>query len=236
MLEPMPALIRIDDYKIEQILRGVECNNKPSNESGGKRSLHWKELVHFAACHCVNDVLTSTSGKSLAETLEKANNRWWTNRHYKFHSNEHFLQVRHTVNAHLLSFLTHHVASKPIMLFEPSTIHIEELGMELAQNLHVVATLDDHIQGEYIVQKFIVDETPESLELYKHMTTAFGMSAFKRLPERIEALSLISGKRYMWRPDMESWKQSLDYMRLVKSLLPASSKRADGTSGLKLIM
>lgn len=194
MLEQMPILIRIDDYKIERILRGVQRTNNPAKENEGKRNLHWKELVHFSACHCVNHVLTSTAGKSLAETLEKANNRWWTNRHYKFHSNEHFLQVRHTVNAHLMSFLKDHVASKPIILFEPSTVSIEELEMELSQNLHVVSILGDSIQEGYIVQKFIVDESSESLALYQHMTTVFGMGAFKRLPDRIEALSLLSGK------------------------------------------
>ncbi|MDF2838190.1 MAG: hypothetical protein K0Q63_3830, partial [Paenibacillus sp.] len=68
-------------------------------------------------------------------------------------------------------------------------------------------------------QKLIVDDNAEAMELYLHMTVVFGMSAFGRLPSRIEALMPLNGRRHVWRPDLRQLQKSIDYMRLVKSML-----------------
>ncbi|GBG11873.1 hypothetical protein PAT3040_06723 [Paenibacillus agaridevorans] len=112
--------------------------------------------------------------------------------------------------------------------FESFTVYVEELDMELTQQFHLI-TVQDQADGEggYIVQKLVADENPESLELYFHMTVVFGMCAFGRLPSRVEALVPLSGRRFTWKPEWQQWQKSLDYMRLVKSMLESS----EATSG-----
>lgn len=110
-----------------------------------------------------------------------------------------------------------------MILFEKFTVYIEELDMELEQKLHIAAgsgsSQHPDTKESYVVQKFIVDESAGSLELYARMTTVFRMGAFHQLPTRIEALALLSGKRYVWEPNVSFWRESLDNMRLAKSLL-----------------
>ncbi|MFD0589525.1 hypothetical protein ACFQZE_16170 [Paenibacillus sp. GCM10027627] len=216
-LEQMPALVRIDDYQMERMLIGETCFNssKPSH-----RDVTWKQLVHFSACHCVNDVLSENSGEELDLRLNKAANRRWSNRHYRFHSSEHYLQVRCMVMDHLLAFLQMHPLKNVMVLFEQMTAYIEELDMEMVQNFHIVAFDGGDASEHYNVQKYVVEEGEEALELYARMTTLFCMSAFGRLPVQIEAFSLLSGKRYAWAPNYRFWRESLDYMALIKSLLP----------------
>lgn len=69
------------------------------------------------------------------------------------------------------------------------------------------------------MRKLVADDNAEAMELYRHMTVVFGMCAFDRLPSRIETLFPLSGTRIAWKPQWRDWQRSLDYMRLVKSML-----------------
>ncbi|WP_208414608.1 hypothetical protein [Paenibacillus castaneae] len=55
------------------------------------------------------------------------------------------------------------------------------------------------------------------------MTSVFCKSAFGRLPSRIEVLSVLGGERVVFKPNEDTYKQSLDYMYLVKSMLPSAA-------------
>ena len=95
--------------------------------------------------------------------------------------------------------------------------------MELSQIFHLVSADAEGAADDYFVQKFVVDADVDSLDLLFHMTSVFCVSAFEKLPTRIEVLSLLSGKRCLFKPDEASLKQSYDFMYLVKSLLPEAN-------------
>jgi hypothetical protein len=147
--------------------------------------------------------------------------RRWTNRNYKFHSNEHFLQIKQAVITNLCTFLVDEpCSSTPIILFEQLTAYVDGLDMELSQIFHMVSADAEGAADDYIVQKFAVDTDADSLDLLFHMTSVFCANAFEKLPTRIEVLSLLSGKRFSFKPDEASLERSYDFMYLVKSLLP----------------
>lgn len=108
--------------------------------------------------------------------------------------------------------------------FETFAVYVEELDMELSQHFHLIM-MPEANKGDYVVQKLIADDNAEAMELYRRMTVVFGMCAFGRLPSRIEALLPLSGERVVWKPQWEDWQRSLDYMRLVKSMLSGGDSK-----------
>ncbi|WP_108996085.1 hypothetical protein [Paenibacillus agaridevorans] len=228
MQKLMPPLVRIEDVKIEQMLRGGGESPRSQGEMG-RRKEGWSRLVLLSACLAVHDVCVVPRQERTEALVEEACLRSFSNRHQQFHSGEHYLQTRCDIIRHLQRFMVQDSCDGEVMArFESFTVYVEELDMELTQQFHLI-TVQDQADGEggYIVQKLVADENPESLELYFHMTVVFGMCAFGRLPSRVEALVPLSGRRFTWKPEWQQWQKSLDYMRLVKSMLESS----EATSG-----
>ncbi|CAM4093872.1 hypothetical protein PAAL109150_09465 [Paenibacillus alkaliterrae] len=223
-MEQMPTIIRIEDYKLEELLR---CPIRfAAIHAGRKREsdVNWRQMVQFAASHSVNDFYMLPLEARTEAAIEAAVERWWTNRHYKFHSDEHFLQMKQTVKENLTLFLLGGACTNmPIISFEQLRTYVDELDMELSQIFHTVAADSEGGADDFIVQKFAVDVNKEALGLLFHMTSVFCMSAFEKLPSRIEVLSLLEGKRITFVPNEASLERSLDYMYLIKSLLPEAN-------------
>ncbi|RCW47822.1 hypothetical protein [Paenibacillus prosopidis] len=220
-MEQLPAVIRLEDYKLEELLRSPERFAKMQSGSKRDSGVNWRQMVQFAAMHSVNDFYKLPAEARTQAAVEAAVERWWTNRNYKFHSNEHFLQMKQAVISNLGAFLVEEqCCSTPIILFEQLTAYVDELDMELSQIFHVVSADAEGAADDFIVQKFAVDMDADSLDLMFHMTSVFCANAFEKLPARIEVLSLLSGKRILFKPDAASLKRSYDFMYLVKSLLP----------------
>lgn len=234
MQKLIPPLVRVEDAKIEQMLRGVAASPNGRQGGNGKRKEGWPRLALLSACLAVHDVCAVPRHERTEAVVEEACLRRFTNRHGQFHSAEHFLQTRCDTVRHLQKFLVQEPCEGEIMAcFESFTVYAEELDMELTQQFHLVTVQDQPgEEGGYVVQKLVADENPESLELYFHMTVVFGMCAFGRLPSRVEALVTLSGRRIAWKPDWRQWPKSLDYMRLVKSMLESSAEPAGGRRAL----
>lgn len=223
-MEQIPAVIRIEDYKLEELLRCPERFAKiKSADRKREGDVNWLQMVQFAASHSVNDFYGLPEIARTQAAVEAAVEQRWTNRNYKFHSNEHYLQMKQTVMKHLTTFLIDGpCCCTPILSYEQLSAYVEELDLEISQIFHLVSADKEGSADDFIVQKFVVDVDKEPLDLLFHMTSVFCMSAFEKLPTRIEALSLLSGKRIVFAPDEVSLERSLDYMYLVKSLLPES--------------
>jgi hypothetical protein len=222
-MELLPAVVRIEDYRLEELLRSPEQFAKKQSKRKREADVNWRQMTQFAASHAVNDFYALPFEARTAEAIAASVEHWWTNRNYKFISDEHYLQTKQTVIEHLQLFLLNGACPDiPIICFEQLTTYVDDLDMELSQIFHTVieAGNDGEGFGSYTVQKFVVDADREALELLFHMTSVFGESAFGRLPARIEALSLLDGKRITFEPDDASLEYSYDYMYLVKTLLP----------------
>jgi hypothetical protein len=220
----IPPLVRVEDGKIEQLLRGAgsfatNSNGWQAGHAKWKKEESWTQLSLHSACLAAADISLIPAAERTHAAVEEACMRRFTNRHYRFSSMEHYLETRRQVIAHLQKFLVDEPCNGTLMArFETFMVYVDELDMELSQRFHLIVMPEEN-HGDYIVQKLIADDNRESLELYVHMTIVFGMSAFGRLPSRIEALMPISGRRHVWKPDRRQRQQSMDYMRLVKSML-----------------
>jgi len=220
-MEQMPAILRVEDYKLEELLRCPERFARRQSGRKQERDVNWRQLVQYAASHSVNDFYRQPKEARSIEGIHNSVENWWTNRNYKFHSDEHYLQMKHTVKEHLTAFLLGGAApSMPIIFYEQMTAYVEELDLEISQIFHLVSAEQEGTLDEYIVQKLAVDTDEDSLNLLFHMTSVFCMSAFERLPARIEVFSLLSGKQVVFEPDEATLAHSYDYMYLIKSLLP----------------
>ncbi|MHA6482330.1 hypothetical protein ACX1C1_10575 [Paenibacillus sp. strain BS8-2] len=228
MQKLMPPLVRIEDGKIEQIIRGASSIARDGARTrygwGRERQEdNWTQLALHSACLAVGDLCLIPASERTYADVETSCMRRFTNRHYRFNSPEHFLQTRQQMITNLQKFFVDEPCNGTLMTrFETFMVYVEELDMELSQRFHLII-MPEANKGDYIVQKLVVDDNLEAMELYFHMTVVFGMTAFGHLPSRIEAIMPLSGKRLSWKPDGAKWQQSMDYMRLVKSMLGSSN-------------
>lgn len=72
------------------------------------------------------------------------------------------------------------------------------------------------------MKKYIVEEDENILSSYKHLTTLFCHLGFHGLPERIEVISLLSGKVHYYYPTKNDVQLAMDYLRLTRDLLQES--------------
>lgn len=237
-MEYVPAVLRVEDYKLEELLR---CPQKFAKSKSGRKKkgdVNWQQLVQFAASHSVNDFYKHPKEARSKAAIHASVDHWWTNRNYKFHSNEHFLQMKQAIKEQLTNFLLGgSCPDMPIIFYEQMTAYIEELDLEISQIFHLVSVDPAGAADDYIVQKLAVAMNADTLQLLFHMTSVFCMSAFEKLPSRIEVLSLLTGKKEVFVPDEQSLEHSYDYMYLVKSLLPeVDAFKVNSSSAVHLVM
>ncbi|KRE46774.1 hypothetical protein [Paenibacillus sp. Soil522] len=237
-MEQIPTVLRIEDYKLEELLRCPERFAKMKSGRKRERGVNWRQMVQFAASHSVNDYYRLPEEARTQEAIEASVEHWWTNRNYKFHSDEHYLQMKQLVKAHLTAFLLDgSCPGMPIVFYEQMTTYVDELDLEISQIFHLISADNEGAADDYIVQKLAVDTDQDALDLLFHMTSVFCMNAFEKLPARIEVLSLQSGRRTVFVPDEASLERSYDYMYLIKSLLPeADVFKVNPGSSVQLVM
>ncbi|MDQ6421319.1 hypothetical protein RB620_17985 [Paenibacillus sp. LHD-117] len=228
-MQLIAPLIRLEDHKIERMLRGAGPGMDKRSEAAkaNKASGDWRHLALQSACLSASDLCLLPDKERTEERVALAVMDRWTNRHYRFHSAEHFLQIRQEVISRLQAYFVHEPCAGTLMVrFEPFTVYVEELDMELSQYFHLIYSEGESGECSYTVQKLVADRDGEAMELYRHMTTVFCRSAFGRLPSSIEALLPLGGGRIRWTPDESSWRESLDYLRLVKTMLAGGEQDA----------
>lgn len=178
------------------------------------------QLSQLAVSHVVNAFYSTPEMErpwfSIPATLE----RWWTNKISKFESEEHYWSIKQRLLDGLHLLLMENKSDSPLILFEQHQVFVQELQVELMHILQLVLRTEDGEPSDYMVRKYIVDEDEDMIALFQHLTTVFCASAFGRLPMQIEVLSVLSGNRLVTNPSSESLQGSIDYMKLVTSLMP----------------
>lgn len=101
----------------------------------------------------------------------------------------------------------------PMVLFEQLRAHVEELQIELSMIVHALYVTPS---GGYRFRKFFVDDRPEAVESYRQIATAFCCTAFRQAPELVEAIGLVSGRKYQFAMQACSPHLAVDYLRLVR--------------------
>ncbi|WP_338554220.1 hypothetical protein [Paenibacillus sp. KS-LC4] len=219
-MEQSAAVKLIEDYKLEELLRCPYRFIKRQTAKKRAGEVNGRQLMQFAVSHIVNDFYELPPHARTANVVKRLAERWWTPRVAKFDNAEHYWDAKLQAIVHLTAFLLEEQEAAPIIQFEQHRTFVEPLDMELTQIFQIVAEDPYGTNTDYIVQKFVVDEDEDVIVTFQHMTAVFCDSAFGKLPSRIDVLSVMSGQRISYYPSEADIAQSLDYMRLVQTMLP----------------
>ena len=218
MQNELNFILQVSDVECEQLLL-----NRPANESSSTslRSQHnssWRELSFLSACLSAKDICILSASDLTPDAVKAAVVNRFTNRHYHFHSNEHFVQVKAEVIQHMQSFFASKQHESELMArFETFSVSIDELDMELTQHFHMMYY--EPSSNCYIVQRLMSDPNEALLELYYHTTAIFAAKAFNDVALRFEVLYPLCGKVMKWQHNSQEIQPSLDYMTILRTLL-----------------
>lgn len=207
----------ITDQHLEEYLRCPYQFYQKQFRGKPTTSVQWGEMVQYVVNLVVQDFYKLPSTARSAYKVLELIQQHWVKKVELFDSKIHYYLVLAKITDHLIQHLVESTItdSQPAILFEKLRIPLEELEVELAMTFHVVEWQDD----SYVVKKYIVEEDENILASYKHMTTLFCNRAFQSLPERIEVISLLSGKVHCYYPTMDDVQTALDYLQLTRNLL-----------------
>jgi hypothetical protein len=206
---------RIEDYKLEELLREPEAYLKRCGRGMTRRDLNWRHLAQHAVGHTLNDYFSQPPEARAGAAVEPLFAARWRGTSGKFAALEREPAVYQTVLAGLVRLLEERRSERPTLLFEAFQTQVAALGIELSL---IIQTLVQQPDGGYRIDKILVDDDPEVIRASLHLTTAFCAAAFGVLPTSIRIDCLLSGSRYESRPTAEEVRQAHDYLRLIASL------------------
>ncbi|MFC0214480.1 hypothetical protein ACFFK0_18780 [Paenibacillus chartarius] len=190
----------LQDYNLEEWAR---CSYKFYNSRILNRHpdvLNWRQMVQYAVNHVIHDGYALPAEQRTPEHIEHLIAKRWKIRPSLFPSAYHEKLIRRTVTEQLIRYFTGHRQSGPLLfLFESYTVRVEELGVELSMIVQVA----EWSQKSFVIRKLFVDSDPDVISCFQHVATLFCYKAFGKLPESIEALSLLTGQTVETCPTAE---------------------------------
>ncbi|GAB2722865.1 hypothetical protein ACFQWB_04020 [Paenibacillus thermoaerophilus] len=218
----MAQVVLLEDYKLEEwISRSGETRCAAcAGKAGESASCARNRILQYAVNQAVSDFYAlPPKMRSYAKAEQLARCRWdlhMAGREGSVSSGRNAAgSPRTRVAENLAAFLTDGEPEDayPMVLFEQHRAFVDELNVEMTMIVHA---LDVTAAGGYRMRKFAVDERPEVIHAYRHLATAFCFFAFGKIPEIIEALGVLSGRRYTFVPDMTSLDPAVDFIRILR--------------------
>ncbi|MGG1516104.1 hypothetical protein ABE504_11865 [Paenibacillus oryzisoli] len=204
----------VADYQLERWMRSI-AQREPAREID---DTDWRQLAQYAAFHAVNDWYMLQPVSRTFATLTQAFEQRWTNKVQKFGSSGHYKQVKEQLLLELYLKLTDedNAVEWPILLFECTSVWVEELDLGLSMIVQVMAQSG----GEHrlTLYKYMVDASETAVQLYFHMSVVFCQRAFGQLPADIEVVDLFHGETHRLRASEMDVSKSVDYLRLAAEL------------------
>lgn len=205
----------IKDYLLEEWIRCPYKYVKKNVNGRYPHNINWRQRVQYSVNHIIHDFcMLPDREQSESRILESAKQRW-TNKVGSFYSDQHYRDIQSIVTSHLVYFLLQQsMTAPPMILFEKYSVWIDELKVQLTMIFQQV----QGTENSYVIKKYLVDEDPDVIEAYKHMTVTFCHHAFPTLPERMDVYLLQSGTHLMYTPTLQDVRASVDYLRITHRL------------------
>ncbi|MCM3668592.1 PD-(D/E)XK nuclease family protein [Mesobacillus maritimus] len=133
------------------------------------------------------------------------------------------------ITDHLLRFLeSKEETTLPLFLFKKLDAYIDELESRVSLTFEVV----EWFTYSFKIKKFLVEADREMVELYHYLMVVFAKKAFRKIPEQVEVINLLEGKRYTFTPSEEEVQRGILYLTYLKESVhkpdryspPSSSK------------
>lgn len=187
-----------------------------------KRPMDWRQMVQ----HVVNQVVY-TYYRLPDERRHSTNvlfliEQYWTKVPLSlFESRIHYYMVAAKITDYLMQNLTAESdKTPPLFLFEKFRAHIQELDVDLSLTFDVA----EWSSSSFVVKKYLVEAKEDMLKLYYYLTVVFSEKVFQKIPERIEVITLLDGKKHSFFPSAETIDEIASYLQVMKYFL-------DNTSG-----
>lgn len=215
--EPEVTIKTITDYHLESFLRCPYRFYYQHILSLDSSQVRWRQLVQSIINQVVHSFYQLSPNEQNKLHILKLVDRYWENVNPQlFESKVHYYMVLAKTTDQLLQFLmarTHQ--QPPLFLYEKMNTYVEELELDLALTFELV----EWTNNSFMVKKFLVEADEEMVQLYLHMLVVFSDKAFGKLPERIEIITLLEGKKYRFSPTMSNVEQGIVYLNEMKSVL-----------------
>lgn len=214
----------IEDYKLEELLRCPSryLKRRADEEAGLGAMLgtevSWQQLVQYSVCHMVNDYYSLPPEQRSEYAIERSADRRWTNKTYKFDSADHYWQVRYRAVSALKQLLhgKQDGGIRPLIVFESYRTYIPAVQADVSFIVQVLYRSDDRQGSPYVIRKYLVDDDPDVIAGFRHLAVLFCNDAFEELPGRIEVFGVLSGSKYVFRPQADEVAKAADYIRLLR--------------------
>ncbi len=144
--------------------------------------------------------------------LKLLNEYWHQVRFDFFSSGEEYYMVLAKTTDHLLQFLSTKSKQPPLFLYEKLYTYVEGLESQLSLTIE----LAEWATKSFSVKKFLLEADQHLMERYHHLVSVFTHEALGILPEKVEIVSLLDGRKSTFYPidqDIPKGVQYLDYMK-----------------------
>lgn len=217
---------RLHDYRIEHIMLGGAVNLSKGGPATGLS--RWRQQVQYAVGHTLNDFYSLQPEVRNETPIQFLLERRWPPRGDAFPSLLQYWDIKTSIADELMRIASvNHLEELPVMLYEQWHVPVPELRLELSM-ITQLAWASTHSCQSLNIQKFMVNSNADINMAFVHMTNVFCHHAYGRPAESVEIYALLEGRKYRFDTQAFTYKESLDYVRLLSVFLEEESTK-DGS-------
>lgn len=207
----------ITDYHLESFLRCPYRFYYQHILSLDSSQVKWRQLVQSIINQVVYSFYQLSPNEQNKLHVLKLLDRYWKNVNpHAFESKVHYYMVLAKTTEQLLKFLVPNTEQHPpLFLYEKMNTYVEELKIDLSLTFELV----EWTNKSFMVKKFLIEADEEMVKLYLHLLVVFSVKAFGKLPEKLDIITLLNGKKYTFSPTMSHVEQGIVYLNKMKSIL-----------------
>ncbi|WHY93111.1 hypothetical protein QNK12_06375 [Neobacillus cucumis] len=212
----------LTDYHLESF---ISCPNRFYNQyilSEANLPIHWRQAVQKAINKIIKDYFyLSIKEQNRLGLLKLIEQNWRTINVSIFENKSQYYMVLSKITDHLFRLLSSKEnVVPPLFLYEKVHTYITELETAISLTFEV----GEWSKETFILKKYLLDCDESLIMLYQSLSTVFSYKAFGVLPERIELISLLEGKKYIFYPTEQEISKGLNYLGYIKDWIKRPSR------------
>jgi len=202
---------------MEHIMLGGSVN--VSNGAPATGLPRWRQQIQYAVGHTLNDFYSLTPEVRRETPIQFILERRWPSRGDAFPSLLQYWDLKTSIADELIRIVSsNHLNKNPIMLYEQWYVPVPDLKLELSM-ITQLAWKSSEMGKSLDIQKFMVNGNEDTITGFLHMTNVFCHNAYGEPAGNVEIFSLLEGRKYTYKGHEISYKESLDYVRLLSVFL-----------------
>ena len=172
-------------------------------------------MVQFSVNKIIREYYRLPLNEQNKLNLLKLIDQYWESIHPGLFENKiHYYIILAKVTDHLLLFLTSEKWDQPpLFRYERIQTSVDEIGTKISLTIDV----GEWSKNTFNIKKYLLDADESLIKLYKYLIVIFSQKAFDVLPDKIELLSVIDGKRHLIYPTEHDVAKGFMYLEFVKN-------------------